>query len=352
MKILIVKLSSVGDVIHALPVAAALKRRWPDSSVTWVVETAARSLVENHQYIDEIIVFDKARKADIGYLRSFAKVLRLHRYDYCIDLQGLAKSALIALCVRATRKIGWYNMREGSWLVSKRTTGPCRKEHVVERYLDVVRTLGAEVPMGVADFGIGFSEREISAAEKICCDNGLNLEDCKYAVLASGSMWQTKRWPTGCFGELAALLAKDGFVPVLVGASNECELAAEVVEAFKVKCAGKNSLKIINLTGKTSLKELAYVVSKAQIFVGNDSGPLHLAVAVGTYCVALFGPTNVERTGPYGKQCRVICTECLKCGCMKRECPLQATCMQDISPKIVQRAVTEILERTRECGDL
>ncbi|MFA6074210.1 MAG: lipopolysaccharide heptosyltransferase II [Negativicutes bacterium] len=335
MRFLIVKLSSVGDVIHAMPVAAALKKKWQNAKISWVVEPAAKALLENHRYIDEIIVFEKKKKTNLEYLALFIKLLRKQRYDFCIDLQGLFKSAAIVFFARAARKIGWYNLREGSWLVSKRTQGAYRNAHVVERYLDVPRVLGIELPEGTADFGIGFSEPEKTAARSICIESGLDIEKDRLVVLAPGSIWQTKCWPARYFGELAACFAENGITPVIVGAPNETSLAEELISAFSFQLSAIPPKSIVNLVGKTSLKELAYIISKAKVFVGNDSGPVHLAAAVGTRVIVLFGPSKFRRTGPYGNNNVVLQTVCERKECMQRVCSLGKECMADISADLV-----------------
>ena len=349
MQFLIVKLSSVGDVVHALPVAAALKKKWHNAKITWVVEPAASTLLENHRYIDEIIVFDKKKKTSPSYLLKFIKLLRKQRYDFCIDLQGLFKSAAIVIFVRATKKIGWYNLREGSWLVSKCTQGVFRNAHVVERYLDVARVLGAEVLEGMADFGLGFSEPEKAVTRTMCIENGLDIEEARFAVLAPGSIWMTKRWPVRYFAELAARFAQDGMTPVIIGAPNETNLADELISAFNSQLSAPSSdisdfsfqisafppKPIVNLVGKTTLKELAYIISKAAVFIGNDSGPVHLAAAVGTPALVVFGPSKFRRTGPYGNNNVVFQTICERKECMQRVCPIGKECMADISPDAV-----------------
>jgi len=202
-------------------------------------------------------------------------------------LQGLFKSAAIVFFVRAAKKVGWYNLREGSWLVSKRTQGAYRKAHVVERYLDVARALGVDVQEGTGDFGIGFSEPEKTVARSICIENELDIERDRFAVLAPGSIWQTKRWPARYVGELAPRFAESGITPVIVGAPNEASLAADVISAFNSQLSAPssdisafssdlsafsfqlsalNNKSIVNLVGKTTLKDLAYIISKAAVF--------------------------------------------------------------------------------------
>ena len=343
MKILIIKLSSVGDIIHALPVAAAIKSKWPQCEITWAVEPKFAYFLSNHRYIDRVIVFDKKRERSISYLAEVVCELRKVKYEYCLDIQGLYRSGFIALFARAKHKLGWYNLREGSWIASKKIRGDFRKAHVVERYLDVVRALGVDIPEGEADFGIGFSQSEVTATLEVCAHNNLNIASTRYVVLAPGSIWESKRWPARYFAELAALLINDGVTPVLVGAPGEVTLGQIVQDEYEQKnprC--DTTIKPINLVGKTDLKQLAYLTKHAEIFIGNDSGPLHIAVAVGTPAVVMFGPTRADRTGPYGSGNIVLSTNCVQRECMQRICPKHEECMTDISPNKVFESVKNI----------
>ena len=144
--ILVVKLSAIGDVIHALPVSYAIKETYPDAHLTWVVEPTAYPILEDNPYIDDIIVFEKAKFRSLGgFLHAIGPLrrrLRRRRYDASLDLQGLFKSAAIVFNARVERRIGTANMREGANLVSRPVKGAHAHGHIVERYLDVARALG------------------------------------------------------------------------------------------------------------------------------------------------------------------------------------------------------------------
>jgi heptosyltransferase-1 len=269
--ILIVKLSAIGDVIHALPVAQALKATFPQARLSWVVERAAFELVANHPYIDEVILFEKVRCRSLTgmarYLPVLLRGLRRRCFDLALDLQGLLKSGLIAYLSGAPERLVYCNARELSDRLSRRICGPNQHGHIVEQYLDVVRALGGTVT--AVDFGIRFSDAEVQSAQAILADHG--WQGKPYIALIPGANWPNKRWPTGYFAQLAELLYQQGITSLITGGPDDVALAEEINNAANVP--------VLNLTGQTSLKQLAWVLQKARVTVGGDTGPMHLAVA-------------------------------------------------------------------------
>lgn len=334
--ILLIRLSAIGDVIHALPVSYAIKETYPEAKVTWVVEPPAYDLLTNNPYIDEIILFEKKKfKTASGFFKHilpFSRMLRAKRFDLSLDLQGLAKSAAIAYLSGAKMKLGYCNMREGSHFVSKPVSGPHSEGHIVERHLDVARAIGCRVDHVV--FPIVITENEMKKAVNTAKYCGL-AADSPYIVLAPGANWPNKRWPTKYFAILADKIFAQNKVPVLVGAQTDDYFAREIIAAARIPP--------VNMVGKTTLKELAYMIKKAEAFVGGDTGPMHLAAAVGTPVVALFGPTSVTRNGPYGKQHvgLTIQSDCV--GCWRRSCPKQKDCLAAISPETVYGSLMSII---------
>ncbi|EIW16011.1 MULTISPECIES: lipopolysaccharide heptosyltransferase II [Pelosinus] len=336
--ILIVKLSAIGDVIHALPVAHALKQTYPNARITWVVEKPAYDLLTNNPDIDEIIIFDKPKfKSLTGLLSNgytFSKLLKSHHFDLAIDLQGLFKSAAISYLSGAPKRLVYCNARELSDKISQRICGNHEDDHVVDRYLDVAQHLGCNIDQ--VQFLINITEVEAQKAETIANHAGLRLEN-PYVVLAPGTNWPSKCWPTTHFVELADILYDNNIIPVIIGAPNDQRLAQEILSNTKIPP--------IDLTGKTSLKQLAYIIKKSQAFVGGDTGPMHLAVAVGTSVVTMFGPTDPKRNGPYGRNHRVLLVSDSCQGCWQRKCPKNNDCLARISVDtvfaVVQQEVSE-----------
>jgi heptosyltransferase-1 len=332
--ILVIKLSAIGDVIHTLPAVHALRQNNPNARITWIVEKPSYDLLTNNPDIDEIIVFEKPKfKTWSGLWKhapEFSRLLKAHRFDLAIDFQGLFKSAAISLLSSASKRVGYCNMREMSQWVSQPVCGIHRDGHVIDRYLDVVRGLGGQVDE--VQFPVHITDEEAAQAKKIACDAGLNLGE-PYAVLAPGTNWPTKCWPAERFAELADKLQADGVRSVVVGGPGDQALAEEI----QSNCQASP----VDVTGRTSLKQLSYLTKKSAVFVGGDTGPMHLAVAVGTPVVALFGPTDPARNGPYqGRKCIIRpARPCLNC--WKRKC--EQVCLGTIEVTTVLDAVKSLL---------
>lgn len=336
--ILIVKLSAIGDVIHALPVAHALKQCYPEARITWVVEKPAYDLLTNNPDIDEIIVFDKPKFKSIGGLLrhgpGFAKELKQHHFDLSIDLQGLFKSGMISWLSGARERLVYCNAREGSDFLGRKVCGPFADGHVVNRYLDVVRSLGCQVDAPV--FPIEITEEEAGQALAIAKHSGLDVQN-SYVILAIGANWPNKCWPVSRFAELADRLYEDGVIPVVIGGAKETTAFAEMQAIMRIPP--------VNMIGKTTLKQLAYLIRRSQAFVGGDTGPMHLAAATGAPVVALYGPTDTNRNGPFGSGHKAIIIDRDCAGCWQRQCPKSMDCLEQISVVEVYNSLQAILGR-------
>ena len=329
--ILVVKLSAIGDVIHALPVSYAIKETYPDAHLTWVVEPPARELLEGNPYIDDILVFEKKKfKSVRGFLQNigpFKARLRQRQYDAALDLQGLFKSAAIAWLSQAPLRLGTCNMRELSDRVSRPIVGPHAQGHIVERYLDVARALGCRV--GKVMFPMEVSRRDQDLAGRILQQAGANPAN-PYVVLVVGGGWPNKRWPTKYFAQLADHLYSQQRIPVLVGGGAVDEGRAAEIQA-------QAEIPPINIVSRTSLKQLAHILRQAQAVVGGDTGPVHLAAGIGTPTIMLMGPTDANRNGPYGQPQNAIEAEHPCKYCWKRACPEGRDCLAAISVAAVEQ---------------
>ena len=334
--ILIVKLSAIGDVIHTLPVASALKKCFPQARITWVVEPPAYDLLTNNPSIDEIIVFEKAKfKSLSGFYQhapAFIRTLRSKHFDLALDLQGLFKSAAISLLSGAPRRFVYCNAREGSDRVGKRICGPNSQGHVVERYLDVVRELGCNITN--PEFVINITDEEAAAAAAIAKQAGLTLES-PYIILLPGTNWPNKCWPADKFAQLADQLFASSLIPVLVGGNAEKNVISEI--------AAQTAIMPIDISGRTTLKQLAHIIKNARAVVAGDTGPMHLAAALGTPVAALFGPTDPGRNGPMGTGHRVLMTKRTCQGCWQRQCPEGKDCLADIAVDEVFSTVIKLI---------
>lgn len=335
--ILVVKLSAIGDVIHALPVSYAIKESFPDVHLTWVVEPPAYDLLTMDSCVDEIITFHKKEFKSIGgFLTNYGPLKRQiqrRSYDAVLDLQGLFKSAAIARLAKAPVKFGMCNMRELSDRISRPVIGPHAQGHIVERYLDVARALGCRVDQVV--FPLTVPEREADLTRRIFSQAGGNMGN-PYVVFAIGANWPNKRWPIEYFAELSDWLYAQRLIPVIVGGGAVDEQrAAELCAAAEIPP--------INLVGRTNFKQLTCVLQHAQLTIGGDTGPVHLSAGVGTKTIMVMGPTDANRNGPYGQLENAIEVERSCKYCWNRACPKGLDCLADITVQQVRAKVEELI---------
>ena len=341
VNILIVKLSSIGDVIHTLPSLTALRRLYPDAHITWVVEESAADLVKNHPYLDAVLISRRKKwskdfrngqfRLPIEEIRSFMKTLRQRRYDLVIDFHGLFKSSIIVFLSRGKRKLGYNSLQELSGLFLNEKITEDLNKHAVERYLDFPRYLGAKI--NSAGFILP-SDREAETRVKILLEK-YNLGNKKFIAINPIAYWETKLWSNEKFARLADLI-NDKLQMKVVFTGSEKEPIEKITSLMTTES--------INLGGATTLLDLAYLYKKAQLVITTDSGPMHLAAAMETPVIALFGPTDPARTGPYGTGHTIIRTELSCSPCFLKKCSTKK-CMEDISPQQVFVAVKKKLTK-------
>ncbi len=335
VKILLLKPSSLGDVVHAFPVVRSLKRKWPDAELHWWIDSGLAALVETDPDVAGVFRFERKRWARPGGWPSmFAAIRRLReqRFDLVVDLQGLARSAAFAWMANGTFTIGVDDPREGAGaLYDVAVPRPSAQTHAVDWYLEVVRRLGvtphAELPW--------LAPRPLVAAG---LESRLGMSQRRWILLNPGARWWNKRWPAASFREALRRLAT--FYPrhhfAILGGREDAEMATEILPGAPDRT--------INLAGSTNLGELVEIIRAAELIVTNDTGPMHIAAALGTPMIALFGPTNPNRTGPYGRQADVLreplaCSPCLSQTCRNN---VQMECMTSLS---VDRVVAAALAR-------
>ncbi|MBO4400279.1 MAG: lipopolysaccharide heptosyltransferase I [Selenomonadaceae bacterium] len=336
--ILIVKLSAIGDVIHALPVSYAVKETFPDAHLTWVVEPPAYDLLKMNPCVDEIIIFRKKEfKTLKGFIRNFFPFrgeLQREKFDAVLDLQGLFKSAAIAFFAKSNVKLGICNMRELSDKISTPVVGENSRGHIVERYLDTARAIGCRVDKVV--FPLEIPAEEIKKAAAIMEQAGLR-EGISYAAFVIGANWANKRWPTENFAQLSDWLSCKEIVPVLIGnGAVDLERAAEIET--------KTLIPPVNLINKTSLPQLAHVIKNASMVIGGDTGPVHLAAGLKVPTVMIMGPTDANRNGPYGQTQNALEVDRDCKACWKRACQKNLDCLENISVAAVTEKISAILK--------
>jgi heptosyltransferase-1 len=316
-RVLIIKPSAIGDVVHALPVLNLVKRKWPAAKVSWLVTPACSGLLENHPLLDEVILFDRKRFGGAWRsprlaleLRRFTRSLRARGFDLVIDLQGLFRSGWLAKKSGAAMRVGFSNARELAWIFyTHRVPIETMEQHAISRYLKLAEFIGCgsspvEFPFATSDADRTYVSQLLTAQA---------ASPLRYAVLMPGTNWQTKRWPVEKFAALVAPLREQfGLASVLAGGGDAAAMAKDLPG-------------VINLAGKTSLNQLTALLERAELVIANDSGPMHIAAALGRPLVTPFGPTNPVRTGPYGRMESVvrldlICSPCYSRKCSHRSC--------------------------------
>jgi heptosyltransferase I len=310
MNIAIVKLSSLGDVIHALPVAHALRGAFPDGRLTWVVEVRESAILRNHPDLDAVVPVDTRRwrrmlrspRSVIPVVREVWRLrarLRSDRFDVVLDLQGLLKSGLLSAATRAPLRIGFVPARcrepISALFTNHRVRPPATARHVVEQYAAL---LG---PLGVRGDAPTFHIRPHAAAEATMDEFfsawGLKPRD-RIVALNPGAARVEKRWPVPHFRALADRLSAEAGARVLVlWGPNELPAARAIQAGLAARAL---------LAPPTDLHELTALLRRCSLVVAADTGPLHLAAALGTAAIGLYGPTLAERNGPYGPSGRAI----------------------------------------------
>ena len=309
----------MGDVIHAIPTAAALRARFPEARIDWMVDPRYVPLLEMVRGIDSRIAVNTRR---VGSTFSTLGDLRRVGYSAVIDLQGLLKSAVLARAVGAERTIGFasHHLRE-------RTAGPFYSHRVDPAELHVIfKNLALLAPLGSRDTRVAFP-LEIPHSE-VAEAAVARFAGTPYAVINPGAAWPNKRWPADRFGALAATLSdRFGLRSLVLWGPGEQPLAEQVADASRGAAL---------LAPATSITDLFAIASRARILISGDTGPLHIGGAVGTPLVALFGPTRAERNGPWSAA-DIVVSRTDGCSCLyRRRCRRKAACIDDIQlPEVV-----------------
>jgi heptosyltransferase-1 len=335
-RILLIKPSAIGDVVHTLPILNLIRRKWPAAQIAWLVTPACAGILEKHPQLDEIFLFDRRRWASWWFhperfleLRRFARNLRGHKFDLVIDLQGLFRSGWLARRTGAPVRVGFANAREMAWaFYTHRVPIDTMEQHAIDRYLQLARFIGCED--GPVEYVFGHDDADRASVQNL-------IKADHYAVLAPGTNWPTKRWPIDRFAALPPLLKQHfDLDSIVVGGPGERDLGGRIPAA-------------VNLAGRTTLRELCALIERAAIVISNDSGPMHIAAALARPLVALFGPTSPTRTGPYARDDAVLRLDIPCSPCYSRQCSHQS-CLQWIGVDPVLQAIHAQLTSSRGSG--
>jgi lipopolysaccharide heptosyltransferase I len=330
-KFLIVRLGSLGDIIHAVPVAAALRRAFPQASIDWLVDMRHREFVELVPVVNRRIVVNTSSATSLS---SALGDLRRARYDVALDLQGLLKSGVLARLSGASRVIGFPAdlLREKAARFFYTETAGDTAPHVIDKNLSMLKAVGVRMPD--VEFPLDDRSRGVAAEARL----RLGIADGQaFAVLNPGAAWPNKRWPPVYFAEVSRALAKrHGLRSLVLWGPGEEQIANAVVAASDNTAA---------VSPATSVADLISLMKAAALMISGDTGPIHIAGAVGTPLVGIFGPTDPQRNGPWTEEDLVV-SRYRACAChYQRQCRISGWCLLDISPREVMDLVDRRLLR-------
>lgn len=346
-KILIIRLSALGDTIHTLPLAAALRDEYPNAQIDWIVEDKAEKFIVNNPLIDNVYVLERKKWKKIGKLTAFKEFLniihkiRSEHYDVVIDTQQLLKSSIIMFLSSAIRKLTLDGGREFSWLFANEIIKTGRKQfdidyHVVKRNLEIAQYLGCqnvEPKFIIPDFKGEYSQNIIDIIS--------NLDTTKKTILiAPATTWDNKHWYTSAWADVINEFKKDCNI-IITATEKEKVLTDKILENV-------SEGNIINLTGLTTLSDIVYICKNVDLVISPDSGSAHMAWAVAhPKIITLFFATSANRTAPYGEKYFSVQTESKCSPCMKKHCRLKTDknkCIDGISSEKIINIVKKVLQ--------
>ncbi len=331
--ILILKLSSLGDVIHTLPLVNILRRKYPDTHIGWAIEKRFSGLIKNHPSVDEIIVFEREGvfKNFLSFIKFIGKI-RSKKYDIIIDLQGNLKGGIVTFLSGCRWRMGF---KRGSFRVEAISTFFTNRKvteegsHIIERNLGFARELEA-------DAGDILFKVPVEESAKRYIDDFLksrNVYNKRIVIMHPGVTWETKKWPIENYAHLSREIVKkfaDTTIVITAGPGEE-------------KPAEKFRREDIVIANGMNLSQLIALLDKCELFIGSDTGPLHLAAALGKRVIGLYGPTDPARNGPYGERNFVVWKKMPCSGCWRKKCK-SIKCMKEIG-------VSEVMEKVEICLD-
>jgi lipopolysaccharide heptosyltransferase II len=330
-RILIVLLGAIGDVTRALPLLTRVRRAYPDAYIAWAVEPAAAPLLESHPALNEVLLYPRTK--GIFTFFPFLREIRKREFDFVLDLQRHVKSGIVSWWSRAPVRLGFHrtNTKEGNWLFNTHTIAPIPDFSLkLGQYLQFAQTL--QLPDDAVRFDLRLRPEEEQQVEA-------QLADTRhpFAVFFLGSRWPSRFWFAQATAAVAQTLIHNyGMGIVLVGAKSEVSFAQDVMAAMEAR--------VTNLTGETSLRDLIGIFSRAQLALGPDCGPMHIAAATGIPVISLWGATSPLRSAPWGSEELALQGAAACSPCYVRRCPIERRCMQRITPEQVLATVHTVLK--------
>jgi heptosyltransferase I len=332
----IIKPSSLGDVVHALPILAALRSRWPSAHLAWVVNQTFQDVLRNHPDVNELIVYERGAAGfdrwAIGATAQLVRALRAGRFELTIDLQGLLRSALMAKATGAQVRVGVADAREGArWFYTDVVEAPRLGMHAVRRVQRVASALGADATE--PHFKV-----PIASADRLWAREMLAGVPSPRIVLNVGARWPTKRWPPEHFAEIGRRASGEfGAGLIAVGSTADRPLIDGLLQGIK-------PVSVLDLCGRTRLMELAALAVEADLLISNDTGPLHLAAASGARVIGVYTCTSPALTGPFGPRAATV-QSCVWCAPSFLKRCNRLDCMAELTPERVWPVIKAQIEQ-------
>ena len=365
-RILLIKPSALGDVVHTLPVLVKLRARYPRAQIDWLSTPENAEIVRYHPALSNVVLFARRDFSKRGrrwraFLSFFdlLKQIRSAKYELIIDMHGQVRSAFFALISRARVRIGfdrpvkrgltvsaehdlknipshgWRGAREGSWVAyTHRIPIPTLDVHAIDRYLWVAPFLGLDD--NPPDLTIHLSPQATNKVNRLLEEHGVPASK-PLVVLVPGTIWETKHWTIEGFAGVARQFLRDGFAVALAGTTRDQQRCRQIAAAAPGTC---------DLSGKTTPADLAALIRRAEVAVTNDSGSMHVAASLGRPMVSVFGPTNPVHIGPYERPESVVRVDlpCSPCNYRRlSQCPFDHACMKKVTSAMVVERVRKIL---------
>jgi lipopolysaccharide heptosyltransferase I len=369
-RILLIKPSALGDVVHTIPVLVKLRARYPRARIDWLITPENAEVVRHHPALSNVVLFARRDfskpgqkwRATLGFF-DLLKQIRRAKYDLVVDMHGQVRSALFALISGARVRIGfdrpikfsrtisaehdlknvpnrgWRGAREGSWIAyTHRIPIPTLDVHAIDRYLWVAPLLGLDDDP--PDLTIHLSSDTVRNVERLLKEHGVHA-DVPLVVLVPGTIWETKHWTIEGFAGVARTFLSDGFAVALAGTERDQQRCRQIAAAAPGVC---------DLSGKTTPAELAALIRRAEVAVTNDSGSMHVAASLRKPMVSVFGPTNPVHIGPYQRPESVVRMDlpCSPCNYRRlSQCPFDHACMKQVTSEMVVERVQKIFATTK-----
>jgi lipopolysaccharide heptosyltransferase I len=369
-RILLIKPSALGDVVHTLPVLVKLRARYPRARIDWLITPENAEVVRYHPALSNVVLFARRDFSKRGRRwRAFVsffdllKQIRSAKYELIIDMHGQVRSAFFALISGARVRIGfdrpvkrgltvsaehdlknipshgWRGAREGSWIAyTHRIPIPTLDVHAIDRYLWVAPLLGLDD--NPPDLTVHLSPQATNKVNRLLAEHGVPASK-PLVVLVPGTIWETKHWTIEGFAGVARQFLQDGFAVALAGTTRDQQRCRQIAAAAPGTC---------DLSGKTTPADLAALIRRAEVAVTNDSGSMHVAASLGKPMVSVFGPTNPVHIGPYERPESVVRVDlpCSPCNYRRlSQCPFDHACMKQVTSAMVVERVRKILSTAK-----